>query len=37
MPGEDLEVHMWTDEGQAKFRTYASDRVVLDNGLMTCA
>ena len=37
MPGEDLEVHMWTDEGQAKFRTFASDRVVLDNGLMTCA
>ena len=36
MPGEDLEIHIWTEEGQAKFRTYASDRVVLDNGLMTC-
>lgn len=36
MPGEQLDVHIWTnDDGTANFRTYAGDRVVLDNGVLT--
>ncbi|MBG01543.1 MAG: enoyl-CoA hydratase [Acidimicrobiaceae bacterium] len=35
IPGEDLEIHIWIDGKQAKFRTLASDRVVLDNGLLS--
>jgi len=35
IPGEELEVHIWVDGQQAKFKTFASDRVVLDNGLLT--
>tara|TARA_B100000953_G_scaffold299180_1_gene298362 strand:+ start:1057 stop:1911 length:855 start_codon:yes stop_codon:yes gene_type:complete len=35
MPGEVLEIHIWVDGQQVKFKTFASDRVVLDNGLLT--
>ena len=34
IPGEKLEVHVWEDEGDFKFRTIAGDRVVLDNGVL---
>jgi acyl dehydratase len=35
MPGEKLEIRIWIDGEQTKFKTFASDRVVLDNGLLT--
>ena len=36
MPGEQLDIHIWNNgDGTANFRTYAGDRVVLDNGLLT--
>lgn len=35
MPGETLDVHIWVDGDRALFRTFAGDRVVLDNGVLT--
>lgn len=35
MPGEKLEIRIWIDGEQIKFKTLASDRVVFDNGLLT--
>ncbi len=36
MPGEALTINIWDQgNGNANFRTYAGDRVVLDNGLLT--
>ena len=36
MPGETLSVNIWqNDDGTANFRTFAGDRVVLDNGVLT--
>ena len=34
IPGETLEVHVWEDGDNFKFRTMAGDRVVLDNGIL---
>lgn len=38
MPGETLDVHIWDmGEGSAYFRTFAGDRVVIDNGVLNYA
>ncbi len=35
MPGEQLDIHIWDQgDGTALFRTFAGDRVVLDNGVL---
>jgi acyl dehydratase len=35
MPGEKLEIRIWVDGEQIRFKTLASDRVVFDNGLLS--
>jgi acyl dehydratase len=36
IPGETLDIHIWDDgSGTAHFRSFAGDRVVLDNGVVT--
>ncbi len=34
IPGETLTIHVWNDDEVYKFKTFAGDRIVLDNGVM---